>query len=101
WIYRRDGTTMALSSVIPASIGTAWVSEAEIVFAPPEGSLRLMNLDAANAQTVLLGDNVEYRLPALNERDQLVFFARDKADSTIPEEYGVLLMLARGAQQIE
>src|SRR5690606_21537095 len=43
WIYRRDGYALNLTSLITSSIGTAWVSDSEIVFAPAEGGLRLMN----------------------------------------------------------
>ncbi|MBL8145901.1 MAG: PD40 domain-containing protein [Anaerolineae bacterium] len=101
WIYRRDGATAALTSVIPSSLGTAWVSDSEIVFAPAEGGLNLMNLAQGNAQAPLLADSVEYRLPMLTADDRLVFFARPKDDPTIPEGYGVLHRLARGAAQVE
>jgi hypothetical protein len=101
WIYARDGGTIALRGVIPASVGAAWVSDSEIVFAPPEGGLRLMNLNAGNAQAALLADTVEYRLPYLSADDRLVFFARPKDDPAIPPGYGVLHRLERGASQVE
>ncbi len=101
WIYKRDGGQMALVSVIPSSVGTAWVSGSEIVFAPAEGGLRLMNLGAGNAQTALLADSIEYRLPFLTSDDRMVFFARAKGDPNVPEGYGVLHRLARGASQVE
>ena len=101
WIYRRDGYDLVLSSIIPSSVGTAWVSDSEIVFAPVDGGLRLMSLDQANAQVVLLDESVIYWLPALNAQDALVFFGRDPNDENVPEGYGRLLRLARGAQQLE
>lgn len=101
WIYRRDGDSMVLTSVIPSSLGTAWVSDTEIVFAPAEGGLNLMNLAQGNAQAALLAGNIEYRLPFLTADDRLVFFARPKDDPSIPEGYGVLHRLARGAAQVE
>lgn len=101
WIYRRTEDTMTLASAIPSSIGTAWVSNAEIVFAPSDGGLRLMNLEAANAQTALLDDSVEYRLPSLTADDKLVFFARAKTSTSIQPGYGILMRLARGASQVE
>jgi hypothetical protein len=100
WIYRRDADGMSLASVIDSSIGTTWVSNNELVFAPLEGGLKLMNLDAANAQTVLLDESVEYRLPYLSQNDQLVFFARPR-NANFPEGSGVLLGLSRGAPQVE
>jgi hypothetical protein len=101
WVYRREGSEMRLASVIPSSVGTAWVSNAEIVFAPGEGGLKLMNLEAANAQTTLLDESVEYRLPYLNADDHLVFFSRPKDSTNIPEGSGILMRLARGAAQVE
>ncbi len=101
WIYRRDGYDLVLTSIIPSSIGTAWVSDSEIVFAPAEGGLRLMSLDQANAQAVLLDELVVYRLPAINAQDALVFFGRDPNDENVPDGYGRLLQLARGAQQLQ
>ena len=59
-----------------------------------------MNLDQANAQAVLLDESVTYRLPELNAQDALVFFGRDPNDATVPDGYGRLLRLARGAQQV-
>lgn len=101
WIYHRQGMTLSLTSVISSSIGTAWISDNEIVFAPETGGLNLMNLAQANAQTTLLDESVEYRLPYLNHRDELVFFARPKNDPAILDGFGTLMRLSRGAQQVE
>lgn len=101
WVYRRDGFNLVLSSVIPSSVGTAWISNSELVFAPADGSLRIMNLDQANAQAVLLDESVIYRLPILDTHDSLLFFGRNPNDSDVPDGYGRLLRLARGAQQLE
>lgn len=101
WIYRRDGSGLGLTSIVPASSGAAWVSDGEIVFAPVEGGLRLMSLDQANAQAVLLDESVKYRLPGLDANGALIFFGRDPNDAGVPEGYGRLLRLARGAQQLE
>lgn len=101
WIYRREGTTLTLTSVITSSIGTAWVSDSEIVFAPEEGGLRLMSLDQANAQAVLLDESVQYRLPMLAADDRLLFFGRALNDPALPDGFGRLLGLARGASSVE
>ncbi len=101
WIYRRQGSSLTLTSAIPSSIGTAWVSDSEIVFAPADGGLRLIDLDQANAQAVLLDKSVMYRMPTLNAQDALVFFGRDPNDANVPDGYGRLLRLKRGAQQVE
>ncbi len=101
WIYRRDGDNLVLTSAIPSSIGTAWISDGELVFAPAEGGLRLMNLDQANAQAVLLDESLTYRLPEIDTNGALVFFGRDPNDKNVPDGYGRLLRLARGASKLE
>ncbi|MDX2141514.1 MAG: hypothetical protein SF123_25735 [Chloroflexota bacterium] len=100
WVYRRDATTMTLASVIPQSNGIAWVGGGQLVFAPPDGGLFLMDLDQANAQSTILGTEWQYYLPTLNADDALVFFARDKVDTNTPPNYGRLQALARGAAEV-
>jgi Tol biopolymer transport system component len=100
WIYRRDATTLSLTSVIPASNGIAWVTGNQIIFPPPEGGLNLMDLDLANAQSVILDASWEYALPTLNAEDELLFFARDQADEATPDGYGRLQSIARGASDV-
>ncbi len=101
WIYRRDGDNLVLTSAIPSSIGTAWISDGELVFAPADGGLRLMNLDQANAQAVLLDQSLTYRLPEIDTNGALLFFGRDPNDKNVPDGYGRLLRLARGASKLE
>ncbi|MCS7070042.1 MAG: hypothetical protein NZM00_00935, partial [Anaerolinea sp.] len=105
WIYRRtvgpDGAPgMELTSIIPSSAGTTFVSDPELIFAPEEGGLRLMNLAAANAQTLILDESVQYRYPTLTARDELAFFARPLADPSVEPGFGILQTLARGAAQV-
>jgi dipeptidyl aminopeptidase/acylaminoacyl peptidase len=101
WIYAREADGLRLASIIASSIGTAWLTDSEIVFAPAEGGLRLMNLAAANAQTTLLDERLEYRLPTLTRDDRLAFFTRDPADPATPPGFGRLRVLARGAAVVE
>jgi hypothetical protein len=101
WVYRREGTALALTSVVTGASGTAWVSDTALVFAPLDGGLRQMRLDAANAQDVLLDDTVVYALPALNTADALVFFGRAKNDAATPPGFGRLLRLERASPVVE
>ncbi len=101
WIYRRDPGSVTLTSVVTSSVGTAWASDAEIIFAPTEGGLKIMNLDLANQQTDLLPTTFEYRLPVLDADDNLLVFGRAFDDANTPAGYGLLLRLARGATQLE
>ncbi|MDZ4770126.1 MAG: hypothetical protein SGJ24_13435 [Chloroflexota bacterium] len=102
WVYRRENTALTLTSIIADGAGAiTWLSDSEIVFAPVIGGLRLMQLDQANAQVTLLDAPNLYRMPALDSSDALVFFARDPLDAAVPDGYGTLLRLARGAAQTE
>ncbi len=101
WIYRRDGQTMQLTSAIPSAVGLVWVSNFELVFAPAEGGLILMNLDKANVQTVLLGDGSNYSLPYLMPDGLLAFFGRQKDDPETETGFGYLLGLRAGSTALE
>lgn len=102
FIYRREGATLALASLISGAVGgVAWLSDSEVVFAPQDGGLRLMQLDQANTQVTLLEPPLIYALPALDADSALVAFARDPADAAVPNGYGTLLRLERGAAQTQ
>ncbi len=89
WIYRRDGATMVLASAIPAANGTAWVGNAQLVFAPPEGGLILMDMANANTQTPLLNPTHLYSLPIMTDGGLLVF-RRAFDETRFDESFGVL-----------
>ena len=77
WIYQRAEGEFRLTSVIPSTEGAAWVSLTEIVFAPPEGGLVLMDMGLSNTQTVLLDPAVNYRLPFVESEEALLVFAME------------------------
>ncbi len=84
WIYRRDGTSMTLTSALPSSIGLVWLDNTRFVFAPAEGGLIMMDVGNANFQTPLTAPDVVYALPALRGAQgvdgSLVAFARETID---------------------
>jgi len=104
WVYRRelaDGvSTLTLTAILPSAIGAAFVSDPELIFAPADGGLRLLNLAAANAQTLILDASTQYSYPTLTADDRLAFFARPLADATIAPGTGILQTLARGAREV-
>jgi len=63
WVYRRVGTDMNLTSVIPSSQGIVWLSDTVLIFAPAEGGLFTMDLNNNNAQTTILAPPDVYHLP--------------------------------------
>jgi hypothetical protein len=63
WIYRRVGTNLPLSSVIPSSRGITWLTDSVLIFAPADGGLLTMDLNNNNAQTTILDASGVYGLP--------------------------------------
>lgn len=94
WVYRRESNALILTSAIPSSVGLAWVSPTELVFAPADGGLIRMNLAAGNAQTILLDDSWRYSLPAIQSDGTLMVFGAQKTDTAVPEGSGRLISLA-------
>jgi Tol biopolymer transport system component len=101
WLYRRENESILLTSVILSSDGLAWYNDTTVVFAPAEGGLSLMDLNAANAQTALLDDTWVYRLPVLRPDGTLVVFGRQKDDPEVPEAFARLVGLPAGEPRIE
>lgn len=100
WLFRRDGLTLTLTSAIPSSLGLAWVSPTEVVFAPETGGLNRMNLAEGNRQTVLLDDTWIYSQPYEMPDGTLAVFGRQKSEVQVPEGYGRLLGLAPDAPRV-
>jgi hypothetical protein len=101
WLYRRENDSMILTSAITSSDGLAWYNSTTVAFAPAEGGLRLMDLNAANAQSTLLDDTWVYRQPAMRPDGRLVVFGRQKNDPAVPEGYARLIALPSGEPRIE
>jgi hypothetical protein len=101
WIYKADIAPPTLQAAIPSSLGTAWVNNSQLAFAPAEGGLLLMDLDAQNRQIALLDTTAEYRLPYLAPDGRLFFFRRQKDDEAVPEGYGQWSALTPGVQAVD
>jgi WD40 repeat protein len=79
WIFRREGTEMILASAIPSSMGTAWISDSQLVFAPESGGLIVMDMEEGNQQTELRDNTTLYRLPYQMPNGALLVFSRSPA----------------------
>lgn len=100
WLYRRDGSTLTLTSAIPTSEGITWVSPTELVFAPEGGGLSRMDLANGNRQTLLLDETWVYSLPYRLPDGTLAVFGRQKDDAEVQAGFGRLLGLAPDAPQV-
>ncbi len=93
WIYRRDGTEMLLASALTSSIGTAWVNDSELVFAPEDGGLFLMDLANANQQVALRDTALFYRLPVVKPDGSIGVFVRDPVNESVEANAGFFQQL--------
>ncbi|MBZ0298911.1 MAG: hypothetical protein K8J31_04175 [Anaerolineae bacterium] len=93
WLYRRENQSIILTSAIPSSSGLAGYDDTKAIFAPQEGGLRLMDLSAANAQSVLLDETWTYALPYRRGDGTLLVFGRQADDPAVPEGFARLVGL--------
>jgi hypothetical protein len=101
WLYRREDNNIILTSAIPAATGLTWYSATQAAFTPTDGGLRLMDLSAANAQTILLDDTWEYQKPFLQINGTLAVFGRQKDSTEVPPGFGRLIGLPANETRID
>lgn len=82
WVYRRVGTEMLLTSVVPSSQGITWLSNSALVFAPIEGGLFAMDLNDNNAQTTIRDASQVYGLPYHMTEGVYRVFVKNPVDDT-------------------
>lgn len=100
WVYRREANNLVLTSAIPSAVGVAWGGVSQLIFAPPDGGLFLMDLSAANAQTTLLDNTWTYSLPYLLGDGTIAVYGRQKDDELIPEGSGRLIGLTPDTRDV-
>lgn len=93
WIYRRDGGQLTLVAALPSSIGVDWLNETQLVFAPQEGGLFILDLARGNAQTQLLDTTWACGLPFVESAESILFFARRTFDPLVAENSGRLIRI--------
>lgn len=98
WIYRREGDALALTAVVPSSLGLAWLDSDRLIFAPADGGLLLMDLAAANQQTSLRPAPQRYRQPAVRADGTLAVLTQPADDPDLaPDEAYLQLLRLDGA----
>lgn len=99
WIFRREASEFSLVSIIVESLSATWLSLTEMVFAPPEGGLVLMDMAAGNQQTTLLDPFQEYHL--LQRRSDGSLFVLGGAPGSASGQLLQLQFSAAGINVIE
>lgn len=80
WIYRRDNSAMTLTSAIPTATSMSWMDAGRLLFTPPDGGLIMMDLDAQNAQQMLLDAVAYYSQPLLQADGSVLIFAQPSSE---------------------
>lgn len=85
WFYRRDGLDMLLTGALPSSYGITWLDDGQLIFAPGEGGLLVLDLKNLNTQWALQDSSRQYRLPQVRPDGSIVVFSRPIQPETPPE----------------
>ncbi len=80
WIFRRGTGTITLTSAIPAASSAAWLDDSQLLFTPPDGGLIVMNLEAQNAQQMLLDTVIIYSQPIVQSDGSIMIFAQPSTE---------------------
>jgi hypothetical protein len=63
WIFRRQGAEMVLTAAIPGAQGASWISPTQLIYAPLEGGLTVIDLANGNQPTQVLDNSAIYFMP--------------------------------------
>jgi Tol biopolymer transport system component len=98
WVYRRinDPPQVALHSAIPSSRGLTWANNTQLLFAPAEGGLYMMDVANANQQAALDDSANRYSLPQRRQDGTVALFVRPSGNRNITDTAGYLWQIAAG-----
>ncbi|MDQ7024178.1 MAG: WD40 repeat domain-containing protein [Anaerolineae bacterium] len=85
WIFRRQSTEMILTAAIPGAQGADWLSPTEIIYAPVEGGVTIIDLTNNNQPTIVLDNSAIYHLPYVLDNGQIRVFVGDATAARLIE----------------
>lgn len=74
WVFQRNGATMELRAAIPGANGADWFSNNQLLYAPLEGGIVVLDLSAGNQQIEILNNSAVYFNPSVTRDGQVVAF---------------------------
>ncbi|MGB7337632.1 MAG: hypothetical protein WBC91_01985 [Phototrophicaceae bacterium] len=72
WIFQRNGTALDLRAAIPGANGADWLSNTQILYAPLDGGLSILDLSVGNQQFEILANDSIYYQPSVTRDGQVV-----------------------------
>lgn len=74
WIFQRNGVSMELRAAIPGANGADWFSNNQLLYAPLEGGIVILDFSAGNQQIEILNNSAVYYNPGVTRDGQVVAF---------------------------
>lgn len=85
WIFRRQGAEMVLTAAIPGAQGADWLSITEVIYAPVEGGVTIIDLTNNNQPTIVLDNSAIYHLPYVLDNGQIRVFVGEATAARLIE----------------
>lgn len=83
WIYQRDGTAISLRAAISGANGADWLSDMQLLYAPLEGGIVILDLSLGNQQLEVLNNSDTYFNPNVTRDGQVVAFTGTVTEATL------------------
>lgn len=77
WIYQREGASIILRAAISGANGADWLSNNQLLYAPLEGGMTILDLTSGNLQIEILSNISTYYKPSVTRDGQIVAFTGD------------------------
>ncbi|MEM9954130.1 MAG: WD40 repeat domain-containing protein [Chloroflexota bacterium] len=78
WVFQRVDTAMQLRAAIAGANGADWLSNNQLLYAPLEGGLTILDLSAGNQQIEILSNVDTYFSPSVTRDGQVVAFTGER-----------------------
>lgn len=83
WIYQRDGSTINLRAAISGANGADWINDTQLLYAPLEGGMVILDLSIGNQQIEIVNNTATYFNPNITREGQLVAFSGTLTEATL------------------
>ncbi len=83
WIFQRNGVAIDLRAAIPGANGVDWFSDNQLLYAPVEGGLVILDFTAGNQQIEILSNSDVYYTPGVTRDNQVVAFTGERNNANL------------------
>jgi len=83
WIFQRTGSSINLRAAIPGANGADWYSNNQLLYAPVEGGMVILDFTAGNQQIEILPNTDIYYQPGVTRDGQIVAFVGNMTSANL------------------